>query len=79
MKKIITGVLASIVGVLGFATAAGAQETSDPTGGAFSTGVSDIQSFVTSTAAGPLFALAAAVVGIMIGLRWLKKAKGAGA
>lgn len=70
-----------IVGVVTYLVTgvAAAQSVMDPTGGAYESGVSDVQSFITGTAAGPLFALAAVVLGVTIGLRWLKKARGAAA
>lgn len=77
MRKTMTGLVVAMGTIFALATAAGAQSAVDPTGGAYADGVSDIQSFITGTAAGPLFVLAAAVVAISVGLRWLKKARGA--
>lgn len=80
MRNTLTKVGATLFGAVAtlfvLAGAAGAEPPpADPTNGAYSDGIADVQSFVTGTAAGPLFLLAAAVVGIMVGLRWLKKSK----
>lgn len=78
MNKFGTAV-AAVCGLLtfGFVGAAAAQSNIDPTAGAYDTGVGNVQSFITDTAAGPLFVLAAVVVAIMVGLRWLKKSRSA--
>lgn len=79
ISKISTRVLAlfslAAFGVLGLATAAGAEPPVDPSGGAYGDGVGTVQSFVEDTAAGPLFLLAGIVVAIMVGIVWVKKSK----
>lgn len=76
IKKGLTAVSVVMVALVGGASAAFAQ-TADPTNGAYGTAVSSVQSFVTDTAAGPLFILAAAVLGIIVGLRWVKRTQSA--
>ena len=49
--------------------------TPDPSGGAYTQSVEDSQSWITDVGAGPLFALAATVTLIIVGLRWVKKSR----
>lgn len=74
MRKTFVAIATAMVASLGMSGIASAQ---DPTDGAYASGVSDVQGFITGTAAGPLFLLAAVVVGITVGLRWLKRSKSA--
>lgn len=86
MNKIITRTgmaFAAVATVVGFVAtssmAAFAVAAPDPSGGAYSTGVDAVKSNVADTYALPLFLLTAAVVGIGVGLAWLKRSKSAAA
>ncbi len=74
MKNFLRTSVATIGLVIAMALPASAQAV-DPTGGEFGNGINTVKSFITDTAAGPLFVLAATVLAIVIGLKWLKKAK----
>lgn len=58
------------------AGAAGAQAT-DPTNGEYGSAMTEITGFVTDFAAAPLFGLAVASTAILVGVKWVKKARGA--
>lgn len=80
MKKMTASKMAAGLGIVVatvFATAATAFATpaADPSAGAYTTGVDAVKSNVSSTYAGPLFLLLAVVVGIGVGLAWLRRAK----
>jgi hypothetical protein len=64
--------------VLG-ATAAFADPPYDPTSGAFASGVTQDQSFVTGVAAVGIIGLAVAATAVMLAVRWIKKVRGVGA
>lgn len=75
MRKIHAAVLTLVAATLAFTGTAAAQE--DPTNGAYGSSIGNVQDFITGTAAGPLFLLAGVVVAVMVGLRWLKRARSA--
>lgn len=72
MRKLLV-IPATIGLVLMSASVGWAQTPPDPTNGQFDSGVSGLQSFITGVVSGPLFLLTVAVLGIVVGLSWLKK------
>lgn len=77
-KVALAGVSAAVASLVGAVVAYATPTTvADPTGGAYSTGVSQSQSWITSTGSGPLFVLGAVVLIIAIALKFFRKARSA--
>jgi hypothetical protein len=71
-------VFAAVSSVLGAAVAF-AQTTipADPTGGTYASGVTGVQTWISSVGAGPLFGLAAFALIIAVALHYFRKGKSA--
>lgn len=74
MRKITAAIGTLIAASLALTGTASAQ---DVTNGAYESSIDSVQNFVTGTAAGPLFLLTAAVVAVMVGVAWVRKARSA--
>jgi type IV secretory pathway VirB2 component (pilin) len=75
MVAVLGVLVTSIFGFAAVAMAQAAPPPADPSAGAYTQGIDQVKSTVSGTYAGPLFLLLAVVVGIGVGLAWLRRAK----